>query len=153
MFCWPCIVVYQYNETNMMHFSFSLLRIKGLYVFRALLSHPQEALHKRHSVYCVKLQPCHSQLTLYARSIPNAVCVSPPEDEQVMLETCRGLWFSTNWMKSASRWFHYTDVPCMQRSKFLAHFLWTSNSMDVEVFPILGLYGTLVGSYSQNPWR
>jgi hypothetical protein len=37
----------------------------------------------------VKLQPCYSQLT-YARNIPNAVCVAPPEDEQVMLETCRG---------------------------------------------------------------
>jgi hypothetical protein len=57
MFCWPCIRVYQYNETNVMHFSFNLLRTKGLYMF----------------------------------------------------ETCRGLWFSINWMKSASRWFHYTD--------------------------------------------
>jgi hypothetical protein len=56
MFCWPCIAVYQYNdwpctivyqysETNVMHFLFSLLRIKGLYMFRALLAHPQEALH------------------------------------------------------------------------------------------------------------
>jgi hypothetical protein len=27
---------------------------------------------------------------IYARNIPNAVCVAPPEDEQVMLETCRG---------------------------------------------------------------
>jgi hypothetical protein len=43
----------QYSETNMMHFSFSLLRIKGLHMFRALLAHPQEALHKRHLVYCV----------------------------------------------------------------------------------------------------
>jgi hypothetical protein len=30
------------------------------------------------------------QLTLYARSRPSAVCAEPPEDEQVMLETCRG---------------------------------------------------------------
>jgi hypothetical protein len=37
------------------------------------------------------LQPCHSQLTLYARSVPNAVCVARPEDEQAMLETFRGL--------------------------------------------------------------
>jgi hypothetical protein len=28
------------------------------------------------------------QLTLYARNIPNAVFVAPPDDEQVMLETC-----------------------------------------------------------------
>jgi hypothetical protein len=55
MFCWPCIVVYQYNETNVMHFSFNLLRIKCLYMFRALLTHPQEALHKRHLVYCTRI--------------------------------------------------------------------------------------------------
>jgi hypothetical protein len=79
-----------------MHFLFSLLGIKGLNMFRALLAHPQEALRKRH-------------LVLYARSIPNAVCRAPPEDEQVMLETCRGPWFSINLMKSASRWFHCTD--------------------------------------------
>jgi hypothetical protein len=44
-------------------------------MFRALLAHPQEALKKRHLVYCVrimsvgcdtvtvKLQPCHSTAT------------------------------------------------------------------------------------------
>jgi hypothetical protein len=36
-----------------MHFLFSLLRIKGLYMFRALLAHLHEALHKRHLVYCL----------------------------------------------------------------------------------------------------
>jgi hypothetical protein len=36
---------HQYSETNVMHFLFNLLRIKGLYIFRALLAHPQEALH------------------------------------------------------------------------------------------------------------
>jgi hypothetical protein len=40
VFCWPCIIVYQYSETNVMHFLLSLLRIKGLYMFRALLAHP-----------------------------------------------------------------------------------------------------------------
>jgi hypothetical protein len=85
----------------MLHFSFNLLRIKGRYMFRALHAHHQQALHKRHLVYCmhmsvgcgtveVKLQPCQSQLTLYARIVPNAVCVAPPEDEQVMFKTCRG---------------------------------------------------------------
>jgi hypothetical protein len=38
-----------------MHFLFSLLRIKGLHMFRALLAHPQKALHKRHLVYCVRV--------------------------------------------------------------------------------------------------
>jgi hypothetical protein len=36
----------QYSETNVMHFSLNLLRTKGLYMFRALPAHPQEALHK-----------------------------------------------------------------------------------------------------------
>jgi hypothetical protein len=113
-----------------MHFPFNLLRIKGLYLFRVLLAHPQEGLHKRHLVYCVRimsvgcakiaLQPCHSQLTLYARNIPNAVCVAPPEDEQVILETSRGLWFSINWMESASHWFHYTDILWYTVSKTLS---------------------------------
>jgi hypothetical protein len=69
-----------------MHFLFNLLRINGLYIFRALLAHPQEVLHKQHLVYCVRVM----SVGCYARNIPSAVCVAPPEDEQVMLETCRG---------------------------------------------------------------
>jgi hypothetical protein len=46
---------YQYSETNVMHILFNLLRIKGLYMFRALLAHPQEALRKRHLAYCVRV--------------------------------------------------------------------------------------------------
>jgi hypothetical protein len=119
MFCWPCIIVYQYNETNVTHFSFNLLRIKGLSMLRTWLIHLQETLHKRHLVYCarmsvgcgtiaVSLQPWHSQLT-YILNIPSAVCAASPEDEQVIFVRCRGPWFSINWMKIASRWFHYTD--------------------------------------------
>jgi hypothetical protein len=85
----------QYNETSVMHISFSLLRIKGLYMFRTSFAHLQEVPHKRHLVYCmrimsvccatieVKLQSWHNQLTFYARSIPSAVCAGPPRDEQV----------------------------------------------------------------------
>jgi hypothetical protein len=126
MFCWPCIIVYHCNETNVMYVSFNLLRIKSLCMFRAVLAHHQEALHKRHLVCCARImsvgcgtvtgQQCHGQLTLYsyARSIPNATCEVPPEDEQVMLETYSGLWFSINWMNRASRWFHCTDeLNCM----------------------------------------
>jgi hypothetical protein len=54
-FCWPCIIVYQYSKTNVTHFLFNLLTIKGLYVFRVLLAHPQEALHKLNLVYCVRV--------------------------------------------------------------------------------------------------
>jgi hypothetical protein len=35
---------YQDSKTNVMHFSFNLLRIKSLYMFRALLAHPQQQL-------------------------------------------------------------------------------------------------------------
>jgi hypothetical protein len=72
-------------------------------MFRALLAHPQETLNKRHLVYCVCI--------ISFGCVMNAVCQAPPEDEQVMFETCRGSYFSINWIKSASRWFHYTDVP------------------------------------------
>jgi hypothetical protein len=50
-------------------------------MFRALLADPQEVLHKWHLVYCVRQ---------HARSIASATCAAPPEDQQVMLETCRG---------------------------------------------------------------
>jgi hypothetical protein len=69
----------------------------------------------------VSLQSWHSQLTLYARNIPNAFSGAPPEDEQVILETCRSLWFSINWKKSASRWFQYTDILWCTVSKTLYH--------------------------------
>jgi hypothetical protein len=36
----------QYSETKVMYVLFSLLRIKGLYMFRALLAHSQEALYR-----------------------------------------------------------------------------------------------------------
>jgi hypothetical protein len=48
-----CIYIYPYSETSIMHFLLNLLRIRGLYMFRALLPHPQEALHKQYFVYCV----------------------------------------------------------------------------------------------------
>jgi hypothetical protein len=35
MFCWPCIIVYQYSETNVMNVLLKLLRIKGIYMFWA----------------------------------------------------------------------------------------------------------------------
>jgi hypothetical protein len=46
-------------------------------MFRTLLAHPQEALHKPKLVYCVRV-------------ISVGCTVQPPEDEQVILETCKG---------------------------------------------------------------
>jgi hypothetical protein len=76
-----------------MYFYSVFLRIKGLYMIRALLVHLQEALgimrvcyvswlHQDISATLILVQPTEKQ----ARSIPRAVCLSPPEDEQVMLE-------------------------------------------------------------------
>jgi hypothetical protein len=48
-------------------------------MFRALLFHLREAIHKCHLVYCV----CFV-------SVGCARVEAAPEDEQVMLETCRG---------------------------------------------------------------
>jgi hypothetical protein len=42
------MIVYQYSETNVMYFLFSLLRIQGIYTFRTLLD-------KHHLVYCVRV--------------------------------------------------------------------------------------------------
>jgi hypothetical protein len=44
-----------YSETKVMHFLFNLLRIKGLYMFRALLANPQEAVHEQPLVYCLRV--------------------------------------------------------------------------------------------------
>jgi hypothetical protein len=71
-----------------MHFSFNLLRITGLYMFRALLAYPQEALHKRHLVYCVRV------MSVGCTNWHN--CAVPPENEQVMLQMCRNPYFLIN---------------------------------------------------------
>jgi hypothetical protein len=68
-------------------------------MFRALLAHPHKAQHKRHLVYCVRVMSVgctrigvklHSWCSQHARNIPSALYSAPPEDEKVMLETCRG---------------------------------------------------------------
>jgi hypothetical protein len=129
-----------------MNFSLHLLIIKSLYTVGALLAHSQEALHKRHLVYCMHIMPVgcamitvslkswDNQLT-YACSITSTVCAIPPEDEQVLLETSRGSWFSINWMKSASRWFLYTDILWCTVSKTLSFLnLVTSNHFSLSIY-------------------
>jgi hypothetical protein len=77
-------------------------------MFRALLAHPQEALHQRQLVYCVHVMsvgcarigvelvsvsstPILVQPTVITRmQYTKCRCATPPEDEQVMLETCKG---------------------------------------------------------------
>jgi hypothetical protein len=83
-------------------------------MFRALLAYPQDALHKQHLVYCVRvmsvgctrMQPTDITRTHYTKC---RLC-NTSWGGAVMLETCRGSWSPINWMKSVSRWFHYTDI-------------------------------------------
>jgi hypothetical protein len=52
---------------------FNLLRINGLCMFRALLAHLQEALHKQHLVYCVRVMSVGSnRIGVEFRSNPGA---------------------------------------------------------------------------------
>jgi hypothetical protein len=57
-------------------------------MFRALLAHLQEALHKRFLVYCVRVMSVGCYQDWSGTRTHYTKC---PEDEQVMLETCRGL--------------------------------------------------------------
>jgi hypothetical protein len=139
-----------------MHFSFSLLSINDLYMFRALFVHPQEVLHKQHLVCCVhiisvgcgtvavSLQPCmfnclivmhvpfcvllvckcalyychqlstQLQLNIYVYIISTyqiPLCSASREWAKLCSKHVEALDSHTiNWMKSASRWFHYTDI-------------------------------------------
>jgi hypothetical protein len=81
--------------------------VKGLvasYMFRVLLAHLQEALH----MLCLVVHS--NQQTQHAHNIP-IVCAAPPEDEQVMLKTCkRPLIHNKLNIKSASHWFYYTNI-------------------------------------------
>jgi hypothetical protein len=63
-------------------------------MFRVLLSHLQEALHKQQLVYCVRVLSvvcCQdwSGTDITHTQYTNRVCAASPEDEQVMLETYR----------------------------------------------------------------
>jgi hypothetical protein len=65
-------------------------------MFWALFAHTQEALHKRHLVYCVcvlcqlKFHFNPGTANWHIRNIPSAAYEAARQDEEVMLETCRG---------------------------------------------------------------
>jgi hypothetical protein len=94
------LIILQYNETNVMHFSFKFIENKGPLHVSSITSlssgGPAQTalgiLRAYNSVGCamvaVSLQSWYSQRTQY--TIPSAVCSANPEDEQVMLEACRG---------------------------------------------------------------
>jgi hypothetical protein len=63
-------------------------------MFRALLAHLQETLHKQRLVYCVRVKSILVQPTDIIRThYTSVVCAASSEDEQVVLETCRSHYF------------------------------------------------------------
>jgi hypothetical protein len=75
-----------------MHFLFSLLIIKALYMFQTLVAYLQEAPHNDiWYTVCVVCQLAEPGAANWhnTHNTPIVVCEAPPEDEQVMLETCR----------------------------------------------------------------
>jgi hypothetical protein len=91
---WPCVTVFRHVETNVNTFFFSLLRIKGLYMFRALLAHPQEAQHKQHLVYCVRVMSvgCNSF---------TPILVQPTDITHTQYTKCRLYIASWGWVRNA----------------------------------------------------
>jgi hypothetical protein len=132
------MIVHQYSENNAMHFSFNLLRIKSLYLFRALLAH----LRRRYTngIWYISYVLCQ----LASPELEwNSVCAEPPEDEQVMLETCRGFFLLINWIKNTSRLFHYNDILwCMINTtlKMIIHlvYIW-QRVVSIRFNPLLDL--------------
>jgi hypothetical protein len=55
----------------------------------------------------ILVQPTDITRTQYTKC---RLCSASPEDEQIMLETCRGPWFLINWINSVSPWFYYTVI-------------------------------------------
>jgi hypothetical protein len=76
--------MHQYSESNVMHILSNLLRINGLYMFRALLAYRQEAIHKRYLLWYIAC-------VLYHLAAPG---------------------LKLNFNPGALRWFHCTDVIC-----------------------------------------
>jgi hypothetical protein len=108
LFCWPCIILYQYSDINVMHCLFNLFKIKDFYMFRALLADPQEALHKRHfgifrACYVSWLQPTDIILNKlhHAGFTIQINCFSLGRHKSLSYD----IWYTSIWGFSASAYF------------------------------------------------
>jgi hypothetical protein len=94
------------------------------------------------SIWCIACVYCQLAVARLQQNCNRAYtkcrCATPPEDEQAMLETCRDLWFSINWMKRASRWLHYTDVLFLvswnRRNKTVSNSPWPSRGAPYDAW-------------------
>jgi hypothetical protein len=77
-------------------FHSTLYRIKGLYMFRALLTHPHEALHKRHLVYCVRIRVCQLAVPRLQLIVGSwTAIVAQPTD--ICTQYAKSRCFSASW--------------------------------------------------------
>jgi hypothetical protein len=70
-----------------------------------------------------------------------------------MLEAYRGPWFSINWMKSASRWFHYIEVVSQSVSQPVSQYVSQSAShaylsFQPQTIPSLTISTPSIPTYS-----
>jgi hypothetical protein len=89
----------QYSETNVMHFLFNLLRIKGLYMFPVLLTHPQEALHQLNPVYCVCVMSAVCTRIRVPLNVSSITCSSSGSAQTVLgiLRAYYVSWLHQDW--------------------------------------------------------
>jgi hypothetical protein len=116
MFCWPCIVIYQYSRTNKMHFLFSVYcKLTASTWFKHLFAHHQEALHVQWLVYfvCIMSADCYHSWSGTAVPLQYTNCC-----------VCSASWWWTNKCSkhveainrnklkenSASCWSYYSDI-------------------------------------------
>jgi hypothetical protein len=71
-----------------MHVSFSLWRIKGLYMFRALLALPQEALRKRNLVYCVRIMSVGYGTVAVTENVPQQTDIRTKYNKRRLCSAC-----------------------------------------------------------------
>jgi hypothetical protein len=86
-------MVYQYSEPNVMHFLFRLLKIKGLDMFRALLTHSQEVLYKRdlRACYASWLHPWCLEARIIAamKNIDASMLTRVWQELEYRIDVCR----------------------------------------------------------------
>jgi hypothetical protein len=75
------------------------------------------------------------------------------EDEQVMLETCRGPEFLIKWIKSASCWFYYTDILwCTVNKRSLYYFILCLSTYVLSITSYTHLFFLSGCSFNTYVW-
>jgi hypothetical protein len=138
----------QYSESNVMDFLFGLLRIKGLYMFRALLDHPQEALNKRHLVYCICMWRCSTRNASHAFYIRLTAHLELWAITITMHCLSSVYWVITLIHVSGVSAVHHQEVECM----YVANGTGYTVQLTVSVPADSQLYNIITCTEYQQPW-